>query len=127
VSAILLDAGPLVAVDRNDREVIAQLRVAQQDGIELRTTGVVITQVWCDPTGRQANLARLLRAVDIQPVDAHLGRQAGVLLGRAGAGDAVDATVAAIAATGDRILTSDPDDLTRLVAASRRAVLVVSC
>jgi hypothetical protein len=101
VSAIVLDAGPFVAVDRNDRDMIAQLRVAQQNGIELRTTGVVVAQIWCDPAGRQANLARLLRAVDIHSVDARLGREAGLLLGRAEAGDAVDATVAAIAGATD--------------------------
>jgi predicted nucleic acid-binding protein len=127
VSALVLDAGALLAVDRDDRAMMARLRIAQTSGLDLRTTGAVVAQVWRDPGGRQANLARLLRAVDVIPVDDRLGREAGVLLGRAGAGDAVDATVAAIAARGDRVLTSDPDDIARLVGASGRAVGVVRC
>jgi hypothetical protein len=127
VSALVLDAGALIAVDRGDRATVARLRVAHSNGIELRTTGVVIAQVWRDPTGRQANLGRLLRSVDVRAVDVQLGRDAGVLLGKAGTGDPIDATVVAVAATGDRILTSDPHDIGQLVSASGRAVLVVPC
>lgn len=127
MSALVLDSGAFLAVDRDNRAMMARLRIAQTSGLDLRTTGAVVAQVWRDPGGRQANLARLLRAVDVIPVDDRLGREAGVLLGRAGAGDAVDATVAAIAARGDRVLTSDPDDIARLVGASGRAVGVVRC
>jgi hypothetical protein len=127
VSALVLDAGSLVAVDRDDRAMMARLKVAGETGVELRTTGVVLAQVWRASAGRQANLARLLRAVDVRPVDAQLGREAGALLGAAGASDAVDATVVAVAATGDRILTSDPQDIAHLVSAAGRAVLVIAC
>lgn len=105
----------------------ARLRVAQLSGLELRTTGVVLSQVWRDPTGRQANLARLLRSVDVKAVDDDLGRQGGVLLGQARLSDAVDASVVAAAATGDRILTSDSDDIRPLVAVSGRSILVIAC
>lgn len=84
MSALVLDAGALLSVDRADRAMMARLRVAQSAGMELRTTGIVVAQVWRDPAGRQANLARLLEAVDVEAVDDHLGRQAGVLLGQAG-------------------------------------------
>lgn len=127
MSALVLDAGSLVAVDRDDRAMMARLKVAGETGVELRTTGVVLAQVWRASAGRQANLARLLRAVDVRPVDAQLGREAGALLGAAGASDAVDATVVAVAATGDRILTSDPQDIAHLVSAAGRAVLVIAC
>jgi hypothetical protein len=127
VSALVLDAGALLAVDRGDRAMLARLRVAQQEGIELRSNGAVVAQVWRDPSGRQVALARLLRSVDVRPVDCRLGQEAGVLSGRAGLGDAVDATVVSIAVAGDRILTSDPTDIRSLVAASRRPILVVEC
>jgi predicted nuclease of predicted toxin-antitoxin system len=100
---------------------------AQRGGLELRSTAVVIAQVWRDPAGRQARLGQLLKAVDVRSVDQAMGRDAGVLLGRAGLRDAVDATVVAVSAAGDRILTSDPDDIGALVAASGRSVLVVPC
>jgi hypothetical protein len=107
--------------------MVARLRMAQQAGLELRSTGVVITQVWRDPAGRQANLARLLKSVDIKAVDERLGRDAGLLLGGAGTRDAVGASVVAVSATGDRILTGDVGDIRPLVAASGRSILVVAC
>jgi hypothetical protein len=125
MSALLLDAGAFMAVDRGDRAMVARLRVAERRGLELRSNGVVVAQVWRDPTGRQADLARLLRSVDVKAVDQHVGRTAGVLLGRAGASGAVAATLVAVAKPGDRVLTSDPGDLKILVAASGLAVLVV--
>ncbi len=87
MSALVLAAGAFLAVERGDRAMAARLRAAQSGGRDLRTTGAVVAQVWRDPTGRQANLSRLLRAVDVRPVDDRLGRHAGVLLGRAAAGD----------------------------------------
>ena len=107
--------------------MFTRLRLAQQEGLRLRTTGVVISQVWRDPGGRQAQLAKLLKSVDVSAVDQWVGRAAGVLLGRAGTHDAVDASVVAIAGAGDRILTSDPDDIGPLVAASGRSILVIPC
>ncbi len=127
MSALVLDTGALVAVDRGERRIAAKLRVAEQSGMDLRSTGVVIAEVWRDERGRQASLAQLLKGVDVRPVDRRLGQDAGALLGRAGAKDPADATVVAVAATGDRILTSDPRDIRRLVTASRRAIHVVAC
>ena len=92
MTALVLDAGALVAVDRGDRPMIARLAVAQQHGLELRSNTMVVAQVWRDRQGRQASLARLLRAVDVRAISYEDGRQAGVLLGQAGTADPVDAT-----------------------------------
>jgi hypothetical protein len=116
-----------VAVDRDDRSMIARLAAAQQHGHELRSNAMVVAQVWRNQHGRQANLARLLRAVDVRPVDHQDGRRAGVLLGLTGTADAIDATVVLLAGPGDRILTSDPDDLIRLVSAAAIRAVVVAC
>jgi hypothetical protein len=105
----------------------ARLMAAQRDGLQLRSNGAVIAQVWRDPSGRQVTLARLLRSVDVKPVDRQLGQTAGALCGIAGASDAVDASVVAISAAGDKILTSDPNDIRVLVAAACRPILVVPC
>jgi hypothetical protein len=88
---------------------------------------MVVAQVWRDRQGRQANLARLLQAVDVQPIRDQDGREAGMLLGQTGRADPIDATVALLADPGDRILTSDPDDLTALVGAAGCRALVVAC
>jgi hypothetical protein len=127
VSVLVLDAGAFVAIDRDDRSMIARLRVAQERGIELRTNAMVVAQVWRDRQGRQASLARLLRAVDVRGIAHQDGREAGVLLGRAGTADPIDASVVLLAEPGDRILTSDPDDLTRLAAAAANRAVIVAC
>jgi predicted nucleic acid-binding protein len=125
VSALILDAGAFIAVERNDRNVIATLRVAQQAGLDLRTHALVIAQVWRSGGARQARIARLLPAIDVQAVDENMGREAGELLGRARTQDAIDATVVVVARSGDRILTSDPKDIRHLVSHSGKQLVVV--
>ena len=127
MSALVLDAGALVAVDRNDRAMIARLRVAQQHGMDLRSNAMVVGQVWRDRQGRQVQLAGVLRAVDVRAVDQRAGREAGVLLAATGSADPIDATVALLAQAGDRVLTSDPQDLTSLLRAAHRRAVVVAC
>jgi hypothetical protein len=127
LTALLLDAGALIAVDRDDRSMMARLRVAHTTGTELRSTGIVIAEVWRDPSGRQTRLARLLKAVDVRAVDEELGREAGVLLGRAGRGEPADATIVAVAKTGDAVVTSDPADIDALAEAAHVRVNVVAC
>jgi hypothetical protein len=127
VSALILDAGALSAVDRGERAMMARLRVAQQRGLELRSNAMVVAQVWRDRRGRQVNLARVLRAVDVRSVSHSEGREAGALLAEAGTTDPIDATVVLLAAPGDRILTSDPEDLTRLATAARNHAVIVPC
>ena len=127
MTALILDAGALLAVDRDDRAMIARLRVAQHSGLELRSNAMVVAQVWRDRRVRQVNLARLLGAIDVRPVRPSDGREAGALLADAGTADPIDATVVLLAVPGDRILTSDPGDLTRLAAAAGNRAVIVPC
>lgn len=82
------------------------------------TNGSVVAQVWRGGSGKQALVAHLLASVEVIPVDDRLGRRAGVLLGRSGTADVVDASVVCLAQDGDDILTSDPADLLDLARAS---------
>ena len=127
MSALVLDAGALLAVDRNDRAMIARLEAARRGGLELRSNAMVVARVWRDRRGRQASLARLLRAVDVRPVSPDDGRAAGELLADAGTADPIDAAVVLLAGPGDRILTSDPADLIRLAEAARNGAAIVPC
>jgi hypothetical protein len=127
MSALILDAGALVGVDRNDPDVLHVVRRAQQAGLELRTNPMVLARVWRDRRGRQANLARLLQAVKVLPIHDEDGREAGELLGQAGMSDPIDASVVLLAGPGDRILTSDPDDVTALANAAKSQALIVAC
>ena len=112
----VLDAGALIAIDRRDRAVGAQLRVLQQQVIPLRVSAAVVGQVWRDGS-RQANLARVLAGVGEVPLGTADGRQIGELLGRAGSADVVDAHTALMASAADLVLTSDPGDIRALLRA----------
>ncbi|MGO9902357.1 MAG: twitching motility protein PilT [Solirubrobacteraceae bacterium] len=127
MSALILGAAALIAIDRDDPSMIARLRVAHTAGVELRTTGIVVAEVWRDPSRRQSKLARLLKSVDIRAVDDRLGRTSGVLLGRAGRGQAADATIVSIAVAGDRIIASNTGDIDGLVGATGRQIDVLGC
>jgi hypothetical protein len=126
VTRLVLDAGALLAWDRRDRAVAARLEAARRRGLDLRTTAIVLAQVWRDGA-RQANLARLLKGTEVVAVDERLGREAGALLARSGTDDPIDATVVIVAAPGDRILTSDPGDIRLLADAGNRTLMVIAC
>ena len=118
----ILDSGPLIALEGNDRRMWRRLKGSLQAASPPKTHGGVVAQVGRGGTRRQARLATALQAVEIVPLDAGLGRRAGVLLARSGLSDAIDAALVALADHGDQIITSDPDDLAVLVAASNRRV-----
>jgi hypothetical protein len=84
-------------------------------------------QVWRSPGGKQAGVARLLRALDVRPVDEQMGRDAGALLAKTRTDDPIDATVVLVARSGDRILTSDPEDIGRLASSSGKKLAIVLC
>lgn len=110
----VLDAGALVAVEKRDRQVAAMLRVLQQRRVPVWTSAAVVAQVWRDGT-KQALLARVLAGVGVRGLTAFDDRNTGELLGSARTQDVVDAHVALCVADGDRVLTSDPDDLEHLL------------
>ena len=117
-AAIVLDAGALIALDRNDRQVWAVLRVAADEGKPVYVPAGVIAQAWRDGT-RQALLSRALRHCDEVPLDGVLARAAGLLCGQAGTADVIDASVALTASTLARsedtlVFTSDPNDIGHL-------------
>jgi hypothetical protein len=111
-----MDTGALVAVERSDRETVALIKIELLAGRAPVTHGGVVGQVWRSGSGRQANLARLLPALDIAGLDETLGRRAGVLLGRARMADVIDAALVLLATDGDSLLTSDASDMARLAA-----------
>lgn len=118
---VVLDAGALVATDRRDRVIGAQLRVLQQQATPLRTSAAVVGQVWRDGR-KQANLARVLAGVGVEPLGE--GKQIGELLGQTGSADVVDAHVALLVTPGDLVLTSDPGDIRTLLQATGVAARV---
>ena len=112
---VTLDAGALIALDRGDGRLLDLLdRISQRTGRVLIPAGVV-AQAWRSP--RQVRLARLLRSTDVEVIslDDPAARVVGVLLGRTGTTDTVDAHVVVVARqAGTSVITSDPNDLRHL-------------
>ncbi|HEY5243810.1 MAG TPA: hypothetical protein VIJ22_20155 [Polyangiaceae bacterium] len=123
--SLILDAGALVAVERGDRDTVALIKHELSAGRAPLTHGGVVGQVWRGGAGRQATLARLLPGLEIAPLDAALGRRAGLLLAKARTADVVDAALVLLGSDGDSVLTSDPSDLAVLAAAAGVHVDVV--
>lgn len=112
--AIVLDAGALIAVDRETSGVGALLKRSRLRRVAVMTSATVVAQVWRDG-GRQANLARTMSGVVVRALDDAGGRRAGELLAASRTADVVDAHVALLVRDGDLVLTSDPDDIDRLL------------
>lgn len=116
--SLLLDAGAFLAVERADRDVIALVKRERQAERSPISHGGVVAQFWRGGAGRQGEVALLLRGVEVKALDEEIGKKAGVLLGRSGTHDAIDAALVCLAADGDDILTSDPEDLRALAEAA---------
>lgn len=130
MTALVLDAGALIALDRNDRSVWAMLRNAADDSAQVSVPAGVVAQAWRDGS-RQALLARALTHCDEVPLEGSLARATGLLCGRAGTADIVDASVALIAAARSQtgpaaLVTSDPADLRHLLQTLGASVRLVA-
>jgi predicted nucleic acid-binding protein len=113
---LILDAGAVIALSRNDPRARAFVRRAVELDAQVRVPVVVLAET-LRGTQRDAAVHRVLNAVsDTLPIDEMVGRRAGARLGRAGRSDTVDAIVVAeaIEAGGAEILTGDATDLTAL-------------
>lgn len=115
---LVLDAGAFLAVERGDRDVIALIKRERLHERAPLSHGGVVAQIWRSGSGRQAEVARVLKGVDVKPLDEPLGKRAGALLGTTRGDDAIDAAVVCLATDGDDILTSDPADLKTLAEAA---------
>ena len=110
---VVYDAGPLIAADRNDREIWAYHRRLLEQGRRPITTAPVVAQV--SRNERQAPLHRLLAACRIIGFDADDAQEVGALLGRSNTSDVVDAHLVCIAERYDAlVLTVDGDDIAHL-------------
>ena len=124
MSRVVLDTGAFIGIDRGDRSVAALLRVAWEEGLPVLTSAGVLAQVWRGG-GAQARLARVLAGVDVRALDPADARRTGTLLARSKTADVVDGHVALLVGGGDRVLTSDPNDIEALLAARKVSATVV--
>ena len=122
---LVLDSGALAALERNDRAMWRRLKAALLADQVPISHGGIVGQVWRGQGPRQALLGKALAAVDVRGLDEELGRSAGTLLASVRMTDVIDAAIVLLAEDGDQIVTSDPNDLEALAAASGRHVELI--
>ena len=122
---VTLDAGGLIALDRDDRRVVVLLARARETGARVTVPASALAQALRRPE-RQVRLSRLIRqpgtdVIDLGRVDAtHVGR----LLAASGTSDITDAHVVICARRASQpVVTSDPGDLRQLNPALRLIAL----
>lgn len=116
MKGLTLDTGALIALERNNREVVEFIKKALARRVEVVVPAGVVAQAWRDPR-RQVRLVRLLAAegVEIEVLDAIRAKRAGQLCGVTGTSDVIDASVVLCArARKHTVMTSDSGDLRRL-------------
>ena len=116
MAGVTLDAGGLIALDRNDRRMIVLLARALATNSRITIPASALAQAVRRPE-RQARLSRLIRqpTTDVVPLDrvdaVHVGR----ILATSRTADVADAHVVVCARrAAQSVVTSDPDDLSRL-------------
>jgi hypothetical protein len=115
MAGLSLDTGALIAAQRNERDFWVFLDQVISDGVVPQIPAGALAQAWRGGP-LSAPLARLLKDCESVSLDEDLAKESGELIARAKTRDAVDASVVAGAArTRGTIVTSDPDDLRRLV------------
>ena len=113
---LTLDAGALIAAEKRDRSFFALWKEALDRRARITLPSAVLAQVW---RGNSPVIARLLPSCSIEGLDEGTAKRVGALLAKAGRSDVIDAAVVAGAASrGDAVVTSDPDDIRALVAAT---------
>ena len=124
MSAVVYDAAVLVAANRNERRAWAEHKARLEFGVVPLVPAPVVAQVSRSP--HQAQLRRFLTGCVVVPLGETEAHEAGRLLGLTKTSVIVDAVVVTTALRKQAmILTSDPDDIVRLVRASGREVAIV--
>jgi len=124
---LVLDTGGLIAFDRGNRQVAALVEAARRRRDRVVTSSGCVAQAWRGDGSRQALLARLLGGAVEVGIDHWVSRSIGDLCGATKTTDVVDAHAALLARDGDVVLTSDVDDLRRLLRARHVDVQILPC
>jgi predicted nucleic acid-binding protein len=125
MNPVVYDAGVLIAADRNVRQLWADHRVRLEAGVIPTVPTAVVAQTSRSPN--QVQLRRLLRGCEVIALTEQAAHEVGHLLGKAGTSDIADAAVAQAAADLHAdVVTSDPDDMRRLLQAAKSASHIIA-
>lgn len=117
-AGLVLDAGALLALERRNIRLLADLKRADELGLPIRVPAGSLAQAWRGGP-RSASIARLLQYASTVRVDEGSAKEIGVFLAHlrfpeSEKPDVVDAHVALVTrATQSLVWTSDPSDMVR--------------
>lgn len=115
MTGLTLDAGALIAAERNDRRFWSHYKLALLEDVDITIPVTALAQAWRG--NRSARTGQIIKTCELEAFDVADAKAVGLLLARSSTSDIVDASVVLSARhRGDDILTSDPDDIDRLVA-----------
>ena len=124
--SLVLDSGGLIAFDRGDRGVAALVEVTRRRRQPVLTSSGCVAQAWRGGSS-QALLTRLLRGAHEHALSRDGSRAVGEICGTTGSSDVVDAHLALLAHDPDTVLTSDVEDLRKLLRAAGCLAQVRRC
>jgi len=113
---LTLDAGALIAVERNAATLVRVLGAAVADEVPIFIPAGALAQAWRGDA-RQARIAKMLQdpSVSVVSLDEPRARLVGTICGRSRTKDVVGASVVLCAREhSSTIVTSDPKDILRL-------------
>jgi len=115
---LVLDSGGLSRLSQRSRRAAALIEALQAENLWPPVVPMVLLAESTTGAARtDANINRLLKSCDVEPVVAEAtARRAGFLRARARRGSAVDAVLVALAEPGGTILSGDRQDLEALAA-----------
>ena len=123
-AGLTLDSGALIAAEKGTRKIWAICKEALARDATVTVPAAVLAQAWRGDTPVQ--IVRLLQGCDVEILDEPRARAVGRLLTRSRTPDVVDAAVVVGAvARGDAVVTSDPDDIGRLLSALGRSLPIL--
>jgi hypothetical protein len=124
VKGVTYDTGALLAAERNDRRMWALHAGFLAEEAVPTVPAPVLAQAWRGGA-KQASLSRLLALCEVEPMSEQQARNVGRLARRSRHDDVVDVTVVEGALRRkDGIVTSDPDDMRRILEALREHVRI---
>ena len=116
MTGVTYDAAALIAAERRDPRMTNFHKWIVDNGIRPVVPAGVLAQVWRGGYGRQAPLTKMLKQCRVEPLAENLAKQVGLASHKAGTSDVVDLSVVVSAISrGDRIVTSDEDDITEIM------------
>lgn len=115
MAGLTLDAGALIAYERDDPRIREILAVAFRRGLVPTVPAIALAEVWRGEA-KDAPIARLLKACAVEPLDEARARAAGSLRRKTRGAATIDACIAiGVLARGDAVVTSDPGGMRELL------------